>query len=325
MHATVHAKVLGDDKVQEVNLCEDEAPVPRPDPNWEAYLQAYEFEGTPIVNAEWNRDADGVSCYNNGQRGDTIPAGAFVAGSLIAMAEMHPENSDHNVILSHLFSSRAQLFDGGGYKAPGIGLMAYGKYLYGETPVRLASSGGWDDLDHGFDLKVMAGRSEDSQRVNVLISSYDITEACPTEVGGELPVDLVVEHLPWGDGPFLWERWEHTSAHALTMVDSGEGQGSALTRSDPIRLNTVVLYRLSGTLDGSSDTAEPSGDATSGDTEEEAPDGADGDAGGTDGETSPPDSGCHGTTTHPAGGVTWGLLLSLYCMTRRRKGVRPGA
>jgi hypothetical protein len=231
---------------QTVELCAGAEAVPRPENHWEAYLEAYGYAGMPIVNAEWNRDGNGVSCYNNGQRGDTIPAGAYVAGSLISLAEMHPENSDHNVILSHLFSSRSQLFQGDGYKAPGIGLMAYGKYLFGETPVRLACSGGWDDNDHDMDLKLMAGRSHDRRRVNLLISSYDTSTAtqCPTEVGANIPVDLRIENLPWGAGAFTWERWRHTEKHRFERVGSGNGQNASFTSDEPLQLNALELYRL---------------------------------------------------------------------------------
>ena len=233
---------------QNGSLCRGAEATPRPENHWEAYLKAYGYPGTPIINAEWNRDGEkGVLCWNSGRRGDTVPAGAYVAGSLISLAEMHPENSDHNVIMSHLYSSRSQLFLGTGYKAPGIGLMAYGKYLFGETPVRLSSSGGWNDNGHDMDLKLMAGRSQDRRRVNLLISSYDTSTAaksCPTEVGANIEIDLHIDDLPWGDGPFTWERWRHTGKHRFEIVESGIGQNRSFASKKALQLNALELYRL---------------------------------------------------------------------------------
>ena len=125
---------------------------------------------TPIVNAEWNRDG---GCYNTG-KGQTIPAGAFVAGSLITMAEMHPQSSDHNMIMSHLFSARSQLWDENSQpKGPGVGIAAYA-HLVEHTPHRLSLTGPFS-TDEGVDFRAIAGTNDDGTEVGLLVSYYDIT------------------------------------------------------------------------------------------------------------------------------------------------------
>jgi hypothetical protein len=76
-----------------------------------------------------------------------VPGGAFVAGALIAMAGMHPDNSDHNLVMSHLCSARSQIWNAALQpKAPGVGLEAYAKHanvleLYEFEPIHSVPTG----------------------------------------------------------------------------------------------------------------------------------------------------------------------------------------
>ena len=223
----------------------------QPNANWEALFAYYGYPtDTPIVYSEWNREN---GCYNAGGNGDTIGGGTFVAASLITMAEMHPDNSTHNVIMSHLFSSRTQIWDGNGVtRGPGVGLQAYGGDMYGETPLKLSSTGGHSDpLGAGnVDFKVISGKSADNTKVNVLVAHYDVTTACPTVPGTAFTLNVDINNLPWGTGSFTWERWAHTSVSALTLEASGSGSGGSFSTAQSMNANTFELYKLVGTPGG---------------------------------------------------------------------------
>ena len=92
---------------------------------------------TELVNSERNRS---ISCSLESPASDTLPGGAFVAGSLIAMAGMRPANSNHNSVMSHLFFARSQIWhQNTRRKAPGVGLEAYARILI-DTPEELQTT-----------------------------------------------------------------------------------------------------------------------------------------------------------------------------------------
>ena len=198
---------------------------------------------TPIVNSEWNRR---ISCSLTGGSGNTVPAGAFVAGALIAMAGMHPANSDHNLVMSHLFSARSQIWNAALQpKAPGVGLEAYAKLAI-ETPERLVVS---DDhvVTADVDFRIMAGRSGDARRVNLIVSYYDTSQTtCPnnSHTLALIPLTVNVTNLPWGDATFTWKRWVHTANTALTLETSGTGTGGTFSTTQTMHANVLELYEF---------------------------------------------------------------------------------
>ncbi|NIA14316.1 MAG: hypothetical protein GWP08_09555 [Nitrospiraceae bacterium] len=221
----------------------------KPNANWEVLFPYYGFPvDTPLVFSEWNRS---INCSLEGGVGNTIPGGCYVAASLITMAEMHPANGPHNVVMGHLFSARFQIwYPDGTPRAPGVALEAYGHDLYGETPIRIASTGGRSDDPSGYvDFKVMAGKSEDNGKVNVLVAYYDVTNGdCPdnTDIGTVIPLTVDINNLPWGTGAFIWERWVHTSNYEMTLQASGSGSGGSFSTSQSMNANVLELYKLVG-------------------------------------------------------------------------------
>jgi len=213
--------------------------------NWEAAFAALGLPAdTPIMFTEWNREG---GCYNGGNQGglSAIPIGAHLIGTLIEMAKMHPTNSTHNVIMSHYFSAGKQIWDSNSVnRSAGVALDAYGHHLYGETPLRVATTGGHsDDLDT--DFLAMAGKSADDTMVNVLVSYYETsTSSCPLVAGAPVTLDLVVNNLPWGNADFTWERWVHTSTSQMTREASGTGTGGSFSTSQTMNENAFELYKF---------------------------------------------------------------------------------
>lgn len=202
---------------------------------------------TPIINAEWNRNA-----YNKGGKGNSIPGGCFVAASLIVQADMHPANGTHNLLMSHLFSTRHQIWDqASNPKAPGIGLEAYA-LLANNTPKKLSTTGGYTD-NANIDFRVMAGKSNDGSLINLLVTYYDTTldpEPDNNHVFTIVPLTVNINNLPWGDAAFTWERWVHTSNGGVTLEASGNGLGGSFSTSQNMNANALEYYQLVGPPSG---------------------------------------------------------------------------
>jgi len=222
----------------------------QPGANWEeGFIAAGLPADTPIMFTEWNRPS---GCYNGGNGGGltAIPVGAHVIASLIEMAQMHPTNGPHNVIMSHYFSAGKQIWDSNSNHRPaGVALEAYGHHLYGETPLKIASSGGHSSIYT--DFLAMAGKSADDNRVNVLVSYYDTTlTECPLAAGSAVTLNLNVNNLPWGDASFIWERWVHTSTSAMSLAASGSGAGGNFSTTQEMNENAFELYKFALDSDG---------------------------------------------------------------------------
>ncbi|MCP3870503.1 MAG: hypothetical protein GY703_20910 [Gammaproteobacteria bacterium] len=224
----------------------------QPGANWEAAFAAAGLPAdTPIMFTEWNRPS---GCYNGGNGGGltAIPIGAHVTASLIEMAQMHPTNGPHNVIMSHYFSAGKQIWDSNNNnRSAGVALEAYGHHLYGQTPVKIASTGGHSN-SFDTDFLTMAGKSADDDKINVLVSYYETSLTnCPLVAGLPITLNLNVNNLPWGDANFMWERWVHTSTSTMTMEDSGSGTGGNFTTTQTMNENVFELYKFA--LDSDAD------------------------------------------------------------------------
>ncbi|MBL4659898.1 MAG: hypothetical protein JKY19_06050 [Alcanivoracaceae bacterium] len=216
-----------------------------PGADWESVFAYYGLPAnTPIVFSEWNRPG---GCYNGGNGGglSAIPIAAHLIGTLIEMAEMHPSNSSHNVVMGHYFSAAKQIWNAQNInRSAGVALQAYGHDLYGETPIKISSTGGHSNLKDT-DFLTIAGKSENNDKVNVLVSYYDTSMTnCPLDVGLGVILNLNINNLPWGNAGFRWERWVHTSTSLLTLADSGIGYGGTFSTTQNINKNAFELYKL---------------------------------------------------------------------------------
>ncbi|HIF92568.1 MAG TPA: hypothetical protein EYQ60_05500 [Myxococcales bacterium] len=102
-------------------------------------------------------------------------------------------------------------------RSAGVALEAYGHHLYGETPLKIASSGGHSNsLDT--DFLAMAGKSADDAKINVRVSYYETTLTnCPLVAGLPHTLNLNINNLPWGNADFTWQRWVHTSTSSFRI------------------------------------------------------------------------------------------------------------
>lgn len=213
--------------------------------NWEAAFVALGLpSNTPIMFTEWNREG---GCYNGGNQGglSAIPIGAHLIGTLIEMAQMHPTNSTHNVIMGHYFSAGKQIWDSNSVnRSAGVALDAYGHHLYGETPLKVATTGSnSDDLDT--DFLAMAGKSADDTKLNVLVSYYETSAAtCPLVTGLPVTLNVVVNNFPWVNADFTWERWVHTSTSQMTREAFGVGTGGSFSTTQTMNENAFELYKF---------------------------------------------------------------------------------
>jgi len=202
---------------------------------------------TPIFNAEWNRDS-----YNVGGKGNSVPGASFVAAALIVQADLHPANGPHNLLMSHLFSSRFQIWNADtSPRAPGVGLEAYAM-MVNDTPNKLSITGGYTDYAN-IDFRVIAGKSNDGSLINLLVTYYDTTldpEPDNNHVFTIVPLTVNINNLPWGDAAFIWERWVHTSNGGVTLEASGNGLGGSFSISQNMNANALEYYQLVGPPSG---------------------------------------------------------------------------
>lgn len=158
----------------------------------------------------------------------------------------------------------------GEYLKPAFTFLATGKML--STPERLEASGA-----DTFGFAVLAGRSGDGKMVQVLISNYEIPanyKPRPMNVPeGSLPKDmpmpdfskmrslpprtnvryqqnrgyrLVVDHLPWGQGPFKVQRYRLTSTEDFSLVQDSSSNGGKFEISNPLPPPALELVVLTG-------------------------------------------------------------------------------
>jgi len=197
-----------------------------------ARLDAYGFTSTLSVLDEWNYGLD----Y-------PLPAdlqrAAFIASAVIYMQDA-PLDLAALYRADNLFSEDGATPDKSGWALTALGRMR-------DTPVRLAASGG--DLDG---LAVLAGRSQDGRRLQVLIANYEIpgryrgtrSGRDVISVPGAFEVallprrspryaanagyELEIEHLPPAGG-YRVERYRIAAHENLTLVEERRGRGERLT------------------------------------------------------------------------------------------------
>lgn len=202
---------------------------------------------TPIYFTEWHRSIGEYALSPGSQ--------SFMTSSLIEMNDLWSGNGEHGLEMAHSFMSMHFFWDEetNAKKPLGWTWYVYGKWMIEDTPNRLATTGShWTSEPEpwiGQDLNILAGRSDDSKQVNVMISSYDNTDAAETGTGhpdnfSEYPttIDLEVTDLPWGENcSYSWERWTYRT---LGLIKVGYGVGEGGTFTPPVHQMNSRSYEV---------------------------------------------------------------------------------
>jgi xylan 1,4-beta-xylosidase len=220
------------------------------------------FSKAESILSEWNLTPDFSEPEKARLQG--MQNAAFIGDVLIYL-------QDSQVDMTHFYRADAAwmgLFDlQGRYFKPAYAFFAAGKML--STPQRLELSG-----SDSIGLAALAGRSNDGQTVQIMISNYEIPanyhprDMQPPE--GALPKNtpvtdfpqvkslparanvhyknnrgfhLMVEGLPWGKSAFTVQRYRLTSQEAFTMKES-TGSGGRFDFADALEPPAVELIVL---------------------------------------------------------------------------------
>jgi alpha-N-arabinofuranosidase len=119
----------------------------------------------------------------------------------------------------------------GFYTKPAYSFLAFRWML--ETPQRLAA-----EAPLTYNWSALAGRDEDGEMVQILISNY---------ASNYTSFDLTVTNLPWGASqPYRYERYLLDETHNLTLVESADvpAGSDVFTTSQEMPVPTVQLIRL---------------------------------------------------------------------------------
>jgi xylan 1,4-beta-xylosidase len=227
-------------------------------------LDAHGFPHAESILSEWNISYD----YTIQEAAELQGAhNATFVGAVLTYLQDAPV--DH----AHIYRGDAAwmgLFDlNGNYYKPAYVFRAMGQML--STPLRLAVTGA-----DTFGFAVLAGKSEDGNTVQILISNYakpaDFKPrpmiTAPESVDPTRPslwdrypgtpfpnrtdffyrdnggYNLSIADLPWGRADFTVKRYRISARQSLDLVEEREAKGPSLKLSNPLPVNTVELIVL---------------------------------------------------------------------------------
>ncbi len=170
-------------------------------------------------NAESHLTAWGPSSSGDSRRPQgSMAAAAFTTSVLIYLQEAPVEAAYFGG-----GESKSGLFDREGRpRKEGLALLTVAQML--DTPLRLAVDGA-DQAGYG----VLAGRSFDGGRVQVLVSDYRRNGQEDVSGGqNDQGYDLLIENLPWGTAEFKVERYRISEDQDFAMAGEGAGRGGSL-------------------------------------------------------------------------------------------------
>ena len=228
-------------------------------------LDSRDFTRTESILSEWNLSADFTDAEKSILQG---PVDAAYIGSVLTYFQDAP--------IGHAQFYRGDaawmgLFDlQGEYFKTAHAFQAMAKML--DTPRRLRVKG-----DDTFGFAVLAGRSDDGNTVQILISNYaipagykphDMQMPSDLQKSGAPPPDfskvqflparkdvvyrdnagynLNIENLPWGNSQFTVKRYRINKTDNLDLVEENSSEGSTLNVSaalPPDALELIVLQR----------------------------------------------------------------------------------
>jgi xylan 1,4-beta-xylosidase len=231
-------------------------------------LDAKGFNKVESILSEWNLSADFTK--DEEPELSSMSNAAFVGAVLVYL-------QDSAVDFAHFYRADPLwmgLFNTDGtYRKPAYAFRATGLML--NTPQRLSASGA---DTYGFAM--LAGRSADNKKVQILIDNYQIPpdrtppvfrmmqkfkeqgimmempttfdlsklKSLPKRTGIQYHdnqgYNLKVTNLPWGNKPFSVKRYRLTEADDFTMVEQKKSAGASISLSNPLPppgLELIVL------------------------------------------------------------------------------------
>jgi hypothetical protein len=212
-------------------------------------LNSYGLRRTESHADEWNMSLD-----ERPQKQNSLESAAFTATALIYM-------QDAPVDLSHYYSGNAG--DMGPFESDGslrkkaFVFKATSQML--ETPQRVEATGA-DTVGYA----VLAGRSRNSKKVQILISNYEMGPVVNPPVGTPPGIPgvetftpksdrirytdkgyaLTVKNLPWGSGEFGVRRYRITEKENLTLAGESTSRGGSLSMVNELAAPGVELIVL---------------------------------------------------------------------------------
>jgi hypothetical protein len=231
-------------------------------------LDNWGFNKVRSILSEWNLSAD----FTKDEEPElaSMENAAFIASAMMNL-------QDSEVDFAQLYRGDALwmgLFNtDGSYRKPAYAFRANGMML--DTPDRLQASG--EDIN-GFN--VLAGRSRDGKRVQILIDNYEIPaqhvppisrmmqkmkeQGISMDLGTNFDIStfkylpkradiqysnnkgyaLTVSNLPWGNRPFTIKRYRLTKTEDFALVEQAKAKGATAAFSNPLpppALELIVL------------------------------------------------------------------------------------
>ncbi|MFQ5595578.1 MAG: alpha-L-arabinofuranosidase C-terminal domain-containing protein, partial [Anaerolineae bacterium] len=185
-------------------------------------LDFYDFTQAENLLTEWNISVEGDYEHLRDAAGAAWTASAltYLQDSTVTIANRYRGDGGLGMFTAE-----------GLYTKPAYTFLAFRWMM--ETPERLSATGS-DTSGYA----VLAGRTDDGQTVQVLISDYNSSHA---------GFDLTVTNLPWGaDQPYRFERYVLDETHNLTLVESADVPAGTDTfaTSESMTAPSVQLIRL---------------------------------------------------------------------------------
>jgi hypothetical protein len=173
-----------------------------------AFLAQYGYsENTPVYITEWNRN---IPIY-----AQSPSSQAYLTSVLTIYNDLwegNDGNSSYGVStlrMAHFFAARSFFWEENGrIKPPGITWSVYGE-MVANTPVRLQNEGGFpsDSIDSN-EFNILAGKSENGSKINILLSRYVDGNASQPNAFSEFndTVNLSVDGLDVSCD-YTWQHW----------------------------------------------------------------------------------------------------------------------
>jgi alpha-N-arabinofuranosidase len=185
-------------------------------------LDTYGFTDAENLLTEWNISVEGDYEHLRDATG----------AAYTALVLSHLQDTSVTIANRYRGDGGLGMFSSEGfYTKPAYSFLAFQRLL--ETPQRLAA-----EVPEAYNWSTLAGRDEDGQMVQILLSNY---------ASNYTSFDLTVTKLPWGASqPYRYERYLLDETHNLTLVESADvpAGSDVFTTGEEMPVSTVQLIRL---------------------------------------------------------------------------------